>query len=179
MKKTRKVYLVISFTIIIIVAVFIFISLIRQHAVDYCVQNGSSMTPTIKSGEKFLLNKTAYETSKPKRWDIIAFNSPKKNKKIYIMRIIGLPGEKLESKNNSLFINGKKLNYPDNLKYLHYTPKFVVPKDVVFDLPQIKYPYIIPADSYYVRGDNNASAYDSRGWGAISIKNIIGKIIQK
>lgn len=173
MKFSKKVYFIAAFILLIVILV----PVARNSVIDYCTQNGTSMTPTIKNGENFWLNKLAYKASLPKQWDIVAFNSPTKNNKIYIMRIVGLPGDKIESKNNELYINGKKLKYPENLKYLHYTSNFIIPSDAVFTLPKIEYPYTVPPNSYYVRGDNNIAAYDSRGWGAIAFKNIIGKVI--
>ena len=177
MKKRTKIIFIIL--ILIVLLILFSVSISRRYVFDYCVQTGNSMSPAIENTDTFYLSKLAYLTKQPERWDIIAFESPVKNvQTMYIMRIIGLPGDKIESIDNELFINGKKLKYPDKLNYLKLTPGFVKDGDIVYS-SQIKYPYIVPQNSYYVRGDNNLLAYDSRSWGAVPKGNIKGKVIIK
>jgi signal peptidase I len=176
-KRTKIIYLV---CVLIIIFGVISIKICRENFVDYCVQNGSSMSPAIKNNETCYLNKLAYLNKKPERWDIIAFYPQIKNhKKMFMLRIIGLPGDKIESVDNELFINGKKLEYPEELNYLKLSPGFARKEDIEYSMPMIKYPYKVPQNSYYVRGDNNLLAYDSRSWGSIPENNIIGKVIKK
>ena len=161
---------------IIVLFFILLVPMCRQRVFDYCNQAGNTMVPTMANKQIFYVNKLAYLANPPQRWDVVVSHIPI-SKKVCALRVVGLPGDKIEAINNALYINGKKIKYPNNLKYLHYTADFVVPKDVDFTLPKIRYPYTVPKNSYYLRGDNNKTAYDSRGFGAVPIKDIVGKVI--
>lgn len=125
---------------------------------------GSSMDPTLKNGEVFILNKFKYRFTKVKREDIVSLNYA--DTKYLIKRVIGLPGEKIDIVNNKLYINGtqyeekylkKDLSYPDfHLKDLGYNT--------------------IPDNMYLVLGDNRSNSLDSRKIGLIKKEDINGKI---
>jgi len=125
---------------------------------------GSSMDPTLKSGEVLILNKFKYRFFDIKREDIISLNYA--DTKYLIKRVIGLPGEKIDIINNNLYINDNKyherylspnLNYPD----FHL-------KDLGYDT--------IPDNMYLVLGDNRSNSLDSRKIGLIKREDINGKI---
>ena len=126
----------------------------------FSLQNtiGSSMEPNIKDGDILLLNKFKYRFLDIKRGDIIAFSHEDTN--YMVKRVIGLPGETLEYKNQELYINDKKVeeDYLDD--------------DVVMeDIDKVT----IPSDSYYVLGDNRAHSTDSREFGFIKKNQILGQ----
>ncbi len=123
---------------------------------------GPSMQPTLNNGDIVLLNKFQYRLFDVKRNQIIALNY--KDTKYMVKRVIGLPGEKIEFKDNTLYINDKP-----------YTEPFI--KDVKtddFTLKDIGYD-VIPKDMYLVLGDNRENSMDGRDYGLISKKDIIGK----
>lgn len=149
----------IKYIIIIIIIMFIifYVASITQVV-------GDSMTPTLKNGEVFILNKMKYRFSEVKRADIISLQYA--DTKYLIKRVIGLPGEKIEIKNNILYVNDKKYKedyLKENLSY----------ED--FSLRTLGYE-VIPKDMYLVLGDNRENSLDSREIGLIKKKDINGKI---
>lgn len=125
-----------------------------------------SMEKTIMIGDKVITLRQAYLFSKPKRGDIIVFPYPDNEKIDYIKRIIGLPGETVEGKADGLvYIDGKPLK----------DESYVEAKVEPFG------PYVVPADSYFMMGDNRGVSEDSRYWENKFVKRskIMGKAIFK
>lgn len=130
------------------------------------VHGTSSMLPTIKPGEQVIIDKGAYLVSKPKRLDIIAFNPPINTNWLFIMRIVGLPGESCSIASNRFTANGVMFLLP-------------VAPTVVTNGFGITNVYVVPPDGYFVIGDNMSIANDSRYWGAVSERSIVGKVLRK
>src|SRR5574344_292024 len=151
-----------SVYIIIIIAVLItvnYVITIQQNV-------GPSMTPTLQDGDAFILNKLSYKIGKVKRGNIIAFNYA--DTKYLVKRVIGLPGEKIEYKDNVLYIDDKPYK-EDFLADGTVTGDFTM--DTIKGVVDSK----IPKDMYLVLGDNRGNSMDSRAIGLISKKDIIGK----
>lgn len=111
-----------------------------------------SMEPTIMTNDKLIGYKLAYFNSNPERGDIVTFDSPDDEDVTYVKRIIGLPGETLSIINGKVYINGD--SEPLNETYVNQK-----------DLPEGNFgPYVVPADSYFVMGDNRNNSFDSRYW---------------
>ncbi|MHA6252035.1 signal peptidase I [Oceanobacillus sp. CAU 1775] len=124
------------------------------------VVEGESMEPTLENGDKLIFNKFIYFIDEPKRGDIVIIEQPTKN---YVKRIIGLPGEVIEIKNNSIYIDG-----------VEYKESFLREADL--DKTGTHGPFTLDEDSYFVMGDNRAISKDSRnGLGYIDRTEIIGK----
>jgi signal peptidase I len=120
---------------------------------------GSSMLPGIEQGDYILVTKATYFLSEPQRGDIIVLHSPQDPKTDLIKRIIALPGDTVEIKDDTVFVNNTALVEPYIMEPPHYT------------LP----PEEIPTGQYFVLGDNRNNSSDShRGW-TLPRKNIIGK----
>ena len=117
------------------------------------------MLPAIKNGDRVLLNKHFGEL---KRGDIIAFQLPRDTTKIFIKRIVGLPGEKVDYQVGKVFINGQELTEP------YIDPQFNQAKSS-------SKTFEVPPDNYYVIGDNRDNSYDSRNWGGVPKYLIAGK----
>ncbi len=141
--------------IIIIIAVVLFRSFIATPV----EVEGKSMYSSLDDGEILLLKK--YDKNY-KRFDVIVF---KNNNDKLIKRIIGLPGEKVEYKNNKLYINGRYIKEPF-LKNNQTTYDF--------ELKELGYKKI-PKDHYFVLGDNRTNSTDSRMIGLINKNKISGK----
>ena len=144
------------YLIIIVVVVFIRTFIATPVRVD-----GSSMVPTLKNNDILILNKLARNY---KRFDIVVVRAH--NAKL-VKRIIGLPGESIEYKDNKLYINGKVIK--------DVTPE--EPDD--FSLEELYGMKKIPDGYYFVMGDNRDGSSDSRDYriGLIKKENILGKTI--
>ena len=89
---------------VLVIAVILAV-IIRQFLIAPIVVDGFSMMPTLKDTDRMIVNKSSYVIGEPKRFDIIVFQAPDGND--YIKRVIGLPGDKIEYKEDTLYINGK------------------------------------------------------------------------
>ncbi len=129
--------------------------------IQYSIVDGSSMEPNLHNGQRLLINKISYNSSPPKRGDIIIFPPPHiaNPNKDYIKRVIGLPGETIEIIDGVVYINGSPLDEP----YIEEpTNNNLVPR-------------IIPGNEYFVLGDNRNNSTDSRhGW-TVPLSDIVGK----
>lgn len=133
------------------------------------------MEPTISLNDMCVANPVAYTGDDIKRFDIVVFQAPEDVKERYaldsdtryIKRVIGLPNEKIEIKNNEVFINDKLL--------IEKFEKIINEKDSKKDFP----PMVIPKDEYFLLGDNRPNSEDSRYWkkATISKKDIYSKIV--
>jgi signal peptidase I len=121
------------------------------------------------------VDKAAYRNAYPARWDAVILRFPDEPKWEQASRIVGLPGETIGFTNGQMTVNGKPMSPPAHLSYLRYaSPIPGVPID-----KHTRHPYLIPANSYYVLGDNPAGAKDSRLRGAIPRSGIVGKIVEQ
>ena len=135
-----------------------------------------SMLPTIKVGDNCVINKFEYSNKPIERLDIVVFNAPEWAKKFtksesdvkYLKRIIGLPNEKIEIKDNKIYINEKLLEESFD--------KIVDSNDLGKNFPAMT----IPENEYFLLGDNRPESMDSRYWKPSTIKkeDILGKVIQ-
>ena len=119
---------------------------------------GSCMEPNLASGERLLGSKLALMGG-VHRGDVVVFQPPHKPQTAFIKRIVGLPGELIEIKNNRVHVNGKALNEP----YLHLSWHDERP------------PERVPDHMVYVLGDNRDNSNDSRIWGELPIESIQAK----
>ena len=124
------------------------------------------MEPNFHDGQYLLTNKLTYKFQDPKRGDIVIFKPPVNQDEEYIKRIIALPGDTVSIKDGHYFINGEQLAED-------YIPKSIYTKGKMF-LPNNS-EKIVPANSYFVSGDNRESSSDSRFWGFITKDKITGK----
>jgi signal peptidase I len=143
--------------ITVLIAVVIFLGL--QFTIGAFEVYGTSMVPNILPSDYIMADKVTYHFRNPQRGEVIILNSPQQSQKDLIKRVIGLPGDTIEIKNNTLYINGIAINEP----YIKEPIKYTYGKQVV------------PADSYFVLGDNrNVSADSHSGW-FLNKDNIIGR----
>ena len=147
------------------------------------IQASSSMAPTIKAGERVKIDHTAYTVTSPKRWDVIAFRPPFDNNSVFIMRVVGLPGETIAFTPNGITLNGQPLTPPSSLSNIYYKADHRLPAFIGVN-PHASGliappPSLVPPNSYFVLGDNLTNANDSRFWGAVSKTNILGRVRNK
>lgn len=137
-------------------------SLINEYCFHLTSVEGISMENTLYDKDSLLIDKLTYQFSNPKRFDIVVF--PYEYDVFYIKRVIGLPGETIQIKKGSIYIDGKKLkeNYG---------------KEKIKDAGIASEPLTLGENEYFVLGDNRNYSLDSREItiGAIPQKKIIGK----
>ena len=123
--------------------------------------SGLSMEPRIDSGEFVLINTIAFRLEPIHRGDIVAFRHERSGPSVYLKRVIGLPGESVAIRGGVVYVDDRALPEP----YVRY-------RDV-----QTLGPVRVPADAYYVLGDNRANSDDSRAWGFVPGDDVIGKAV--
>jgi signal peptidase I len=146
-------------------------ALIRVVLFAPIVVDGLSMTPTLNDGDRMIVNKLSYKLGDPKRFDIVVFHAPEQ--KDYIKRVIGLPGDTIEYKNDVLYVNGKKQKEP----YLNEFKKQLtdgLPLTPDFQLKQYTGKQSVPEGEIFVMGDNRRYSKDSRMIGTVPIGKVIG-----
>jgi signal peptidase I, bacterial type len=145
--------------IVEILALTLLIFLIVRFVVQSYHIDGQSMDPGLQNGEFVMVNKTAYLFSPPERGDVIVFHYPHNTQLDYIKRVIGLPGDTVNIDYQHVYVNGKQLNEPYiTVPYNHQGAHWTV-----------------PANQYFVMGDNRPVSDDSREWGFVPKDYIIGK----
>ncbi|HME11317.1 MAG TPA: signal peptidase I [Candidatus Acidoferrum sp.] len=124
---------------------------------------GTSMAPLLSDQERIFINKFVYRFAAIERGDVVVFWYPLDRSKSFIKRVIGLPGDTLEMRQGTLYVNGQVVAEP-------YVP--------------LRYedfsnfgPVTVPKDSYFVMGDHRISSNDSRVFGAVENKFIYGRAV--
>jgi signal peptidase I len=164
LKKVYSFFLDMMQTVLLAASIFlvIYIFLFRPFQVS-----GRSMYPTFKDQEYILTNLIVLKFQDIKRGDVIVFKAPPDPDKDYIKRVIGLPGDRVLLHNGFLYINGERL---DESAYLH---KDVQTGGINFMKNDV--PVIVPPDEFAVFGDNRPESSDTRDWGFLPKKNVIGE----
>lgn len=137
----------------------------------------SSMSPTIQKGDRVMVEEYAYWFGEPQRGDIIVFktdgiSSMVPQNEFYAKRIVGIPSDVLSIQNGHLYNHGQILSGPAGLAKLEFVALIANPIYLTNSLDTYK----ISDGSYFVIGDNTTNSFDSRYFGPIPGKNIIGRI---
>jgi signal peptidase I len=126
-----------------------------------------SMRPTLIEGDRILVNKFIYRFRAPRRGDVIVFRYPDDLKRPFIKRLAAVGGDTVEIRDGKVLVNGEPL---DSVGVFHTNQYY---NQGEFGRPGE--PLQVPADSYYVLGDNSQSSHDSRFWGYVPRRLVIGK----
>lgn len=179
-----------------IVIAIVLALVIRVFVVQAFKIPSGSMIPTLLIGDHILVSKLAYglqwpqdcqfdvgfppvicysstlliEFNTPQRGDIIVFRYPEDEKKDFIKRIIGLPGDTIAIRNKVVFVNGRRLN--EEAYTQHVDPNIL---DGLISPRDNFGPVTVPQESYFVMGDNRDQSLDSRFWGFVKFHKIKGK----
>jgi len=158
-KRYRLVREVIE-TIVLTVLMF----LVIRFAVQNFNIEGTSMEPSLHDQELILVDKWTYLFRPPARGDVIVFTAPPQPTQDYIKRVIGLPGDTITILNTTVIVDGVTLN-----------ESYVNPNNQgnIYDYKHIH--EVVPPNDYFVLGDNRKGSSDSRDWGFVPRKNIIGR----
>jgi signal peptidase I len=142
-------------TIVLSLVIFLLIRLVIQN---YRIES-HSMQPNFFEGQFILVNKLAFKVGEPERGEVIVFHNPGNVEEDYIKRVIGLPGDEVEIRDQTVFVNGEVLAepYATNPFTSNYGPESV------------------PESHLFVMGDNRGNSSDSRRIGSIPQELIVGQ----
>jgi signal peptidase I len=155
--------LLVAFGLAIIVRMFFFAPIVVE---------GPSMMPTLYNGDQMIVNKFAYNIGEPERFDIVVFHASVQ--KDFIKRIIGLPGEHVEVRDNNLYIDGEEVEEPFLADIKERGTPFQFTGDFALEELPGKHE-VIPEDHVFVMGDNRTNSTDSRSIGVVPTEEIVGK----
>jgi len=141
---------------------------IRYYLIQPFFVRGASMEPNFDDGQYLVIDEISYRFNDPERGDVIVFKYPLDPSQYYIKRVIGLPGEKIEIKDNSIFIYNSEFPQGIILNESYYLPEGRITRGSI----NVK----LSDDEYFVLGDNRSASSDSRQWGSLSKDNIIGRV---
>lgn len=152
---------------------FVIMYLIRSFLFSPIIVDGDSMLPTLHDKDQIIVNKYTYYVQEPKRFDVIIFHATEKRD--FIKRVIGLPGEHVKIENETLYINGIEVEekFLEESKEVLGSNEILTKDFILEDLPG-EYEEI-PDGFVFVLGDNRRNSTDSRDLGLIPIDQIVGK----
>jgi signal peptidase I len=139
--------------------------LIRTFIIQAFKIPSGSMIPTLLVGDHLLVNKFVYRFHPPRRGDIVVFKFPQDRKTDFIKRVVAQEGDTVELVNRTLLVNGLKQFEP----YTQYEKPSSL--DSHFG------PVTVPRGKIFVMGDNRDNSYDSRYWGPVAVKDVVGKAL--
>ena len=130
--------------------------LIGEADIRFVEVEGNSMSPTIADGQEVRMR----PGQPSNRFDIVLYRFPLDESRAYVGRVIGLPGDLLEIRNGSVWINGRELAEPHLNEPIGYEATRLV----------------VPPGEYYVLGDNRNDSSDSHVWGTVPADNMLGVV---
>jgi signal peptidase I len=156
---------------LLIAAALVF--LIRWLAFTPFIVDGISMMPNFHDGERMIVNKMIYDFREPKRFEVIVFLAPER--KDFIKRVIGLPGDKIRVDGDNVYINGEPISEP----FIQDEIDKAAAEGRIYNNSTISITeeMIIPEDSLFVMGDNRPHSKDSRfdQVGFVKYDQIVGR----
>ncbi len=154
---------VLEVAVIAVGAVF----LVRTFLVQPFLVSGSSMSPNFSNGDYVLVDELTYDLRAPERGEVVVFHDPQDYSTYFIKRVIGLPGERVTIKNDTVTVFND--DHPQGFALDEsYLPKGTDTSG--------NYTFTLSSSTYLLLGDNRPASYDSRMWGALPAKNIVGLV---
>jgi signal peptidase I len=156
-----------------IVLVGLTIAFVVVRPIRFYVNKTGSMRPTWPVGCRLVVR----TTKDVHVGDLIAFRYPLDPSVVYAKRIVGGPDDRVEIKDKQLIVNGRAVNEP----YVIHEDPYIFPRQPVLPEPYRSRdqfgPVQLPADSWFVLGDNRDRSTDSRYWGTVPAENVVGRVI--
>ena len=166
-KRVKKYILFVWEIVKIAIIAFVIVAPIRYFLFQPFIVSGESMHPSFESGDYLIVDEISYRLSDPQRGDVVVFNAgfiPGYAGQRFIKRVIGLPGETVNITNGQVEVIKDGRTAVLDEKYLSDNLKTYGDKNITLN-----------SDEYFVLGDNRPYSYDSRMWGVVQKKDIIGK----
>jgi signal peptidase I len=163
--------------VVVVVAVLVAV-LLRAFVVQTFFIPSGSMEPTLQIGDRILVNKLSYHFHGVDRGNIVVFSRPPTENcggpevNDLVKRVIGLPGDVISLSNGYVYVDGKKLDE----SWLPASEQGITVAGPAGNSSNLARPYRVPADNYFVMGDNRTDSCDSRYWGPINRSLIVGKV---
>ncbi|RKY39897.1 MAG: signal peptidase I [Candidatus Omnitrophota bacterium] len=150
----------------IVIAFVLAMFIIRPFFVEAFKIPTGSMRPTLQEGDRILVNKLIYRFKEPERGDIIVFRYPLNPKRDFIKRLVAKGKEKVEIREGRILINGREVENENLKRFYYYNYGRYGKRGVEVEVPE---------GHYFVLGDNSVVSRDSRYWGFVPRKNLLGK----
>lgn len=147
-------------TIVLVAVIYTLVNLASARF----VVDGASMRPNFETGEFLIVSRVNYLLSEPQRGDVVVFHFPGNLQEDYIKRVIGVPGDQIEIRDTQVYVNGDLLNEP-------YINEPCDPSHCPDES------WTLGADEFLVMGDNRNHSSDSRGFGPIPRRVIVGEAL--
>lgn len=148
-----------------VIVIFLIAFGIRYFLMQPFIVDGNSMEPNFHDKEYLIVDKVSYRFKKPERGAVVVFRYPKNPSSSYIKRVVGLPGETIEIKDNQIRVNDVLLDEA----YVSFQTETLIKNET----GELKLE--LGDNQYFVMGDNRQHSSDSREWGVLPKENIIGK----
>jgi signal peptidase I len=139
---------------------------IRFYVAQPFVVSGESMFPTFKNGQYLIVDQISYNLGKPERGDVAIFKFPQDTSKYFIKRVVGLPGETVEVKGKDVYITPK-----GSTEKIKLEEPYIELEREVYETTNLE------DAEYFVMGDNRLQSYDSRFWGPLDEKYLVGRAL--
>jgi signal peptidase I len=160
----------------ILIVALILALLVRAFVAEPRFIPSESMVPTLAIGDRLVVEKLSYRWQSPQRGDIVVFEPPPalqsagyRADQAFIKRIVGLPGEKIAVRQGKVYINAQ----PQSEPFINEPPAYSCPSRDCFVATGEQFQ--VPADQYFVMGDNRNRSNDSHVWGFLPKQNVIGR----
>ncbi|GAB5452087.1 MAG: signal peptidase I [Halioglobus sp.] len=177
--------------------VLLFVFVLRSFVVEPFQIPSSSMVPTLEVGDYILVNKYTYglrlpvlrtkvlDLNEPQRGDVMVFFPPHMNDTYFIKRVVGLPGDRVAYRNKQLFINGEAVAFEPLPAGVSTSPRYRLASETLGEAehlrqidmlaPNLNFEVVVKPGHYFMMGDNRDNSSDSRIWGQVPEKDIVGK----
>jgi signal peptidase I len=157
---------ILDWVVVVVIALSVAF-LVRTFVLAHFVVEGESMYSTLDTGDRVFVNKLSYRLHDPNRGDVVVLHQiTGASERDLIKRVIGLPGETVEIRSCTVFVDGRVLNEP------YLDPEVVTPTDCGGDYTS---PGPVPEDHVFVLGDNRGGSQDSRVIGPVSEDDLVGR----
>jgi len=151
----------------VIIVSLVIVFLVRTYLVQPFLVKGASMEPTFQDGNYLIIDEISYRVHPPQRGAVIVFKYPKDPQQYFIKRIIGLPNERLEIKDQKLTVFNDQ-----NPNGMTLDETYLLSGDITKGDETIQ----LNSNEYFVLGDNRPASSDSRYWGPVASDLIVGKV---
>ena len=151
----------------VIVVSLVIVFLVRTYLIQPFLVKGASMEPEFQDGNYLIIDEVSYRLRQPERGEVVVFKYPRDPKQYFIKRIIGLPGERVEIKDQKVKIFNSEFPSGKEVKEDYLSPDTVTKGGETVQLDSTE---------YFVLGDNRLFSSDSRYWGPVSSDLLVGRV---